>query len=120
MEQFLYLILSVYDRKFAGYDRLFGDDNITFDFCSTFTSFGTLLKIIGKSLTIHFSDVLQKLAELHQNQKIYWFYEASSNSSRPLSLLPGMGDSKGTSSFNVPFRPLYPELHTFLTSHIKI
>jgi hypothetical protein len=33
------LILSQYDPKFAGYDRLLDNDNIMFGFCSAFTSF---------------------------------------------------------------------------------
>ena len=39
--------------------------------------FASLLKIIVTGLKIYFSELLQKLAELQQNQTIYWFFEAS-------------------------------------------
>ena len=55
-------------EKFAGYGRLLDNDDMMLDF---FEVFATLLKIIVKSFTLHFSDVLQKLAELQQIQTIY-------------------------------------------------
>ena len=55
-------------EKFAGYGRLLDNDDMMLDF---FEVFATLLKIIVKSFTLHFSDVLQKLAELQQIQTTY-------------------------------------------------
>ena len=60
---FFLLILSLYDRKFAGYERLLDDDDDIFDV------FATLLKIIVKSFTIHFSDVLQNLREYSKTKQ---------------------------------------------------
>ena len=68
-------------EKFAGYGRLLDNDDMMLDFFEVpWQVFATLLKIIVKSLTLHFSDVLQKLAELQQIQTMYWFYEASCHS----------------------------------------
>ena len=51
-------------EKFAGYGRLLDNDDMMLDFFEVpLQVFATLLKIIVKSLTLHFSDVLQKLAE---------------------------------------------------------
>ena len=67
-------------EKFAGYGRLHDNDDKMLDFFEVaWQVFATLVKIV-KSLTLHFSDVLQTLAELQQIQTIYWFYEASCHS----------------------------------------
>ena len=68
-------------EKFAGYGRLLDNDDMMLDFFEVpWQVFATLLKIIVKSLTLLFSDVLQKPAELQQIQTIYWFYKASCHS----------------------------------------
>ena len=59
-------------EKFAGYGRLLDNDDMMLDFFEVpWQVFATLLKIIVKSLTLLFSDVLQKPAELQQIQTIY-------------------------------------------------
>ena len=55
--QIFHLILSLYDSIFTGYDRLLNNDNFMFVFAVTLNIFATLLKIIGKSYTVHFSNV---------------------------------------------------------------
>ena len=69
---FFLLILNLYDWKFADYERLLNNNGMMLYFWSTLTSFCFIF--------IHFSDVLQKLAEFQQNQTIDWSYEASCHS----------------------------------------
>ena len=56
-------ILRLYDKIFDGDDRLLDNDNIIFNFFSTFTSF---LKKIGKSIFQRCSKTLQNYIKTKQ------------------------------------------------------